>query len=111
MDNDPQLLSFNAFGMVKLSRTKVTVLATSITQSGKAINRSLTEEFETIETIVPYEYGSAIFGADLNQQGHHIITYNEITSLASERPVGEFSQVSNAVVKVLNLILSASKSA
>lgn len=104
-----ELAHFNAFGLVKVTRTEVTVTITAVTIDGKPINRNLLQEFETpLEMLGVDDFLSASFGVMIEPKRSRI-AYNDLAVVIASEPVdlpkiGEVPGVSKAMAKAIDLV-------
>ena len=101
----PELMLFNAFGLIKVNRDKVVVNITAVAAGGKAINRNLVEDVaEPIEQVGEDEFGSALFAAYIEPGKKTRITFHELNDLKSGISVSEIPGVGAVLLKALNLV-------
>ncbi len=99
-----QLLKFDAFGLVRVDRSKVTTTITAVTSKGKPINRTLTEEVAEIIEIEPDEFASFVFGACLEPGKRSRVAIREISNIRSNADVEAKPQVRKAIEDALDFI-------
>lgn len=103
-----RLMTFNAFGLVKITANEVTVTITSVTMSGKAIHRVVLQEFdEPLEGFEESEFLSATFGANLRPNGNIRLVFNDLIASENLPSVGEIPQVTRAIAKAIKMVQRA----
>jgi hypothetical protein len=101
----PELMLFNAFGLIKVNRDSVVVNITAVAAGGKAINRSLVEDaVEPILLIDEDEFGSAMFAAYIEPGKKTRITFHELNDLKSGSSVSVIPVVGAVLLKALDLV-------
>lgn len=99
------LLTYNAFGLMKISRGTIVTTITAVQLNGKPLNRTLTEEMTPeIEQIGPGENASLVFAALIEPGKKSRIIIREFGALASNVDAGDIPQVEKSLTKALELI-------
>lgn len=98
------LLKYNAFGLVTISRQKVTASLTSV-YLDKSISRSAAIEFQELpDGIASGEIASASVGVWFEMQGSPKVTMHEIKGLKSGLPFSKFPEVGQALAQAVEMI-------
>lgn len=103
------LHTYNAFGLIKVTRYQVWIMATASTTDGDSINRSVIDVPD--EPILPLgvnETGAATFGALIQPGKKFTLTIHDINRLESGLGIGDLAPVTNAIRKVLKKIQDVS---
>ena len=98
-----QLLTFNAFGLVTVTRTSVTVNVTAI-DGKRAVSRTATEETDPMDGIQPGEISHVSFGAWIEQTKDTRLTFHEHGLLESGDSSTEIPKVSEIISKALKMV-------
>ena len=100
-----KLLNFNAFGLIRVNRDKITTSITAVEQGGHSINRVITEDMETeITAIEPDEFTSFLFAATILPGKKAKVAIREIGELTSHADVENTPQVRKAIEHALNYV-------
>lgn len=99
------LLTYNCFGLLRVTRTNVVVNITAVTDGGKPINRSYSEDFaDPITEIEPDENAGLVFGAFIEDKKKTRITVHEIGSIRAGIELADIPKVGTAIGKAVDLI-------
>lgn len=99
------LLTYNAFGMMKVSRNEIVTSITAVQLGGKPVNRTLTESLDIeIDQIEPDENASIIFAALIEPGNKSRITVREFGKLRSEVQAADIPRVEKSIAKAVDLI-------
>lgn len=104
-----KLMTFNAFGSVKVTANEVYVSITAITKNGRPISRVFLQEFETplIDRLQPGEWAKASFGIFIEDNGKARIAFNEEVMTPGVDVIGNFPGVTRAIMKTVDMVKGA----
>jgi hypothetical protein len=104
-----KLLEYNAFGLVSISREKITASVTVVSGS-RSISRSVADELDKpLQEVQDNESVAITFGAWLEPGKQSRITAHEIGELKSGALVGEIAQVKQVIQKAIELTKKAAQ--
>jgi hypothetical protein len=105
-----KLLPVNAFGMIRVTKDKITVNITAVLENGKAINRLFGQEIAGgIDEVEPDEIATAVFGIKIDDTDKWMLVMNEILPLKNLVSLGDLKDVGAAVHQAVELIKIATK--
>ncbi len=102
------LLTYNVFGVIRVTHQKITVNGTAIVEDGRPISRSVTEKYEDGCSVPEGDSGSATFGALLLADGQNRIAIHEIGSLKCGIEIGKLPEVDKVLAKLFHLLRTSS---
>jgi hypothetical protein len=102
----PQLLTYNAFGLVTVTRTSITVNVTAIAGQ-RAVSRTATEETGPIQGIQPGEVAKVSFGAWIEPTKDTRLTFHEHDKLQSGDSSIDIPKVNEIISKALKMVKSS----
>ena len=98
------LLEYNAFGIIRLTRQAVTVTITAV-QGSRSINRSLNvEQEEPVEELQDGETAVAAFAAWLEPGKKSRITLHEMSELRSGAVIADIKQVGQVLTQAIEQV-------
>jgi len=105
-NNSPELITFNVFGEIRVTRQNVTVIASATTRKGDTFTEALYDFPEQeIGEVEQDKTASAVFAAYVKPNGEFLASFQETGDYHLAHPVGDLPQVAMAMSKTFKTLL------
>jgi len=105
-NNSPELITFNVFGEIRVTRQNVTVIASATTRKGDTFTEALYDFPEQeIGEVEHDKTASAVFAAYVKPNGEYLVNFQETGDYRPTRPLGDLPQVAMTMSKTFKTLL------